>query len=525
MKIPKKHIDALNELVEKYTNQGLYGKIFEPAYEAYILSAKYNYIKGKAKAACGLSGYSIKIQEYDEAIRFADESIELSKLIGDKVLESDALTCSAHSFALKGDDNAALVQYQRAMDIACQTDDKPLQYNYIMNLASFYGRIGDREMAMRTAKQAIMVAEGSEEHSTLTWLYNEYATFQQNGGDYAEAHYWYMRALEYADSEPNKSFVGDLYTSLAGLLGKLGNLKQKEEYLNRALELHISNENPIGQAIVLHCQGDTHKELGLYEQALDCYNRSFAIARINSFIEIEQFVLTKIGALYHTLGEYERAVSFFEEAMSFTPNVHDVTVKIYLWISIGDTYAALGSTEKAIEYYTTTASNSKAAGIHTAEIQSLAKLSELFEKKGDYTYGLQYAEESWQCRQDIHNADHSNRLKNITLKAELDQIQQEKEVQSIKQQAIAQELERKNAELQYAALLSAEREQMIESILKQIHLEQAESNREERKLFKELESIVGSNKKIASSTFERQFNEQFPDFLTRITAQFPSLTP
>ncbi len=524
MKIPKKHIDTLNELAEKYTNEGLYGKILEPAQEAYTLSTKYKYIKGKAKAAFGLSGYSIKIQQYDEAIRYADEAIDLADVTDDKILESDALTCSGHAFALKGDYETALVRYKRAVDIACQTDDKPLQYNYIMNLAGFYGRLGNNELAMRTAKQAIMVAEGSEEHTTLTWLYNEYATFQQNGGDYAEAHYWYMRALEYADSEPNKSFVGDLYTSLAGLHGKLGNPKLKEEYLNRALELHIQNENPVGQAIVLHVQGDSSKDMGFYEQALDYYNRSLAIARTNEFTEIEQFVLTKLGALYHILGEYDKAVSLFEEAMSLSPKVHDATVKIYLWLCVADTYAALGLTEKAIEYFKVTAANAKTAGIPIAEIQSLAKLSELFEKGGDYTSALRYAEQSWQCQQDIHNADHSNRLKNITLKSELTKIEQEKEIQSIKQRTVTLELERKTAELQYSALLSAEREQMIQSILKQIHLEQATATREERKLFKELESIVGSNASIAVNTFEQQFNEQFPDFIEKITIRFPSLT-
>ncbi len=150
-------------------------------------------------------------------------------------------------------------------------------------------------------------------------------------------------------------------------------------------------------------------------------------------------------------------------------------------------------------------------------IQSLAKLSELFEKEGDYIAALEYAERSWQSQQDIHNADHSNRLKNITLKAELDLIEQEREVQAIKQQVIIQELERKNAELQYAALQSAEREQMIQSILKQIHMEQDSASREELKLFKELESIAGSNMMTDAKSFENQFNEQFPEFLHHLT--------
>lgn len=235
------------------------------------------------------------------AIAFSVEARELSRLIGDKQGELDALATIEKVF----DEN------RRQITIARTRNDKSAEVGAVLNLCNSYSLSGQKYKAIQ--------------------CYNSVIPYY-------------------------KSILGDYYA--AGLLQTvgleltwLGEYQQALDYHNQALKAFGGK----GKAIQLTNTGYIYSLIGDMQKAIDCYNQSLKISRDTaggSNKYSEALTLTAIGFAYFSMGDVQKALEYYSQALPITQAIKRPREEGMTLGAIGLAYNALGERQKALDFLT-----------------------------------------------------------------------------------------------------------------------------------------------------------------------------
>lgn len=227
----------------------------------------------------------ILIFEYQKALEFANELIELHKIKGDNRELFSSLMLAGKCYVRMDKNLKALQIFQEAEQIAIQG-----KFTDCIAWSRFYlGVVNFKLGNLKTAEEI---------HSENIKLY-----FSIN---------------DIYGSLGSKQKLGDIYL-LAGKFGKAYDLFF-DAYEHRAYMFGSRGENHL---IATHYEnlGKIFFHAGNYTQALDYFDQAIKITQENNFDELKYQILYSKGLCYFQLDSMEKASSHFNDAMYF----HDKT--------------------------------------------------------------------------------------------------------------------------------------------------------------------------------------------------------
>ena len=269
----------------------------------------------------------------DSALLFATQGMQLTTRMHWKKGIAAFYTCFGNAYSTKGEQDAALSNYHKALVINTEEKDTVNQAIGYNNLGTVANAKSDFVAAAAYFSQALHLGEASRNYYTIGLANSNLALVYRMQEDY-------LTAMKYARQSVAAYGVIEDYNMMANVLSNIGMLFQKQQrydsayqYYQQSLQLSRNNDNKAEEATVLNSLSQYFAALKNYEQALDYGLQSKALWEVVD-PEYENAInnLGMIGSLYlqqfNGTGRYDRsllksAIDYLTEAIALCKTHHN----------------------------------------------------------------------------------------------------------------------------------------------------------------------------------------------------------
>ncbi len=342
--------------------------------------------------------------KYDEARRYTDEALALSRRSGDRAGEARALRSLGFCNSRRGN-------YRQA--IRCFSDARAI-----------YEELSDSEGVAKCINCL------GTEHYRL--------------GDYDQSLAFFLQALkEYEDRKDAKGVSG-VHTNIGVIHEKLGEFEKALTYYDTALavmEKHVSDREA---AATLTNIGNVYTSTRSFEKALDCHFRALALKEKLANPALVADSLLNIGELYCKKGDYERALEYGHKALKIAEEINEPETLCYVLHNLGVAHKHLGHFDKAIARLEKSLRIARDLKAKYPQQENYRRLSEVHAERGDYKRALEYHMQSTQVERRLINEEKNKTISELQVRYETDRKDHEAEVYRLK--TVALEKARKSAD-------------------------------------------------------------------------------
>ncbi|MDA0267813.1 MAG: tetratricopeptide repeat protein, partial [Cyanobacteria bacterium] len=314
---------------------------------------------GEALNRLGLAYQSLG--EYQRAIDFQQQSLEISREIGDRKGEANSLNNLAIAYHYLGKYQRAIDFQQQSLEISREIGDRKGEANSLSNLGSAYHSLGDYQRAIDFYQQFLEIKrEIGDSHDKATSL-NNLGNAYQSLGDYRRAIDFHQQSL--------------------------------------AIKREIGDRN--GEADSLNNLGNAYQSLGEYRRTIDFHQQSLAIKREIGDRHGEAQSLNNLGAAYQSLGEYRRAINFHQQSLAIKREIGDRNGEANALNNLGAAYQSLGEYRRSIDFHQQSSLITRETGDRKGEADSLNNLGAACQSLGEYLRAIDFYEQSLVIKREI----------------------------------------------------------------------------------------------------------------------------
>lgn len=267
--------------------------------------------------------------DYDKALEIFRECQYRSEKIGDRAIETFAVSNLGNIHLAQGSYDAALEYYQQSLTIARELGDKFNEKAILLNTGSVHYGKGEYDQALLYYTKSLNIASDlgdqrgeGEAYYTLGMIHDEKA-------DYYQALDSYRRSLELFRNigEKNRELypligIGLIYT-------RNGNRDEAFENLNLSLQIAREVGDKHSEIYALIYIGDLYYQMMQNERALQYYQRSLERAKSIGDRYIEGLAYQNLGSLMVQEGKYDESLYYFNSACDIWLELDDIPN--YLW--------------------------------------------------------------------------------------------------------------------------------------------------------------------------------------------------
>ncbi|MBI1760535.1 MAG: CHAT domain-containing protein [Acidobacteria bacterium] len=288
--------------------------------------------------------------EYEQAAEVSNQSIALSRSLGDLNGESNALMCLGEAYIHLNDYAQALEAFQRALPL-WQTQGKGATWGVgwtFHSMATCYHLLGERRKAV----------------------------------EYGEAAFKAYQAVDYNQHEHNRGSAGSV-TNLGRAYLALGEIQKAIDALNLGLEYWRKAAEVWGEARVYYYFGDLYFTLGDLPAATENYQQALAKWRISNDPNDIGNVLRSLGRVYLKSADYAAAARCLNEALELGRKYKQRRGEAEALALFGQLYSATAEKPQALEHYQQALALWREIGARSGEAATLTGLGEVHQALGD----------------------------------------------------------------------------------------------------------------------------------------------
>lgn len=298
--------------------------------------------------------YQARVEsEFAQILQYSDETLSLSRQLGDKSLEAQALNTIGKISYKRGQPDAALKEYERALLLLRGMPPQSVEAQLRLDIGSVYSDWGDLRKALENYRLALSLWETLKQPagqaSALTNIGRVYTLM----GERQQALGHQLKALALLER------IGDLFGQ-AKTLNNLGYvyevLGEKELALDcylQALQLYQDRRLnlPGGQGLTMQYIGNLYESLGETAKAQEKYEGYLAIARSLKSEMMEADALNRLGVLFSATGKAALALEHYRRALPSYQKAENRRGQAYVLNNMGHLFDVTGKKHEALEYY------------------------------------------------------------------------------------------------------------------------------------------------------------------------------
>lgn len=469
---------------------------------------------------------------FSESVKYANESIKLSRMKNEKHTLTEALSSAALS-------QMRLVQYDSArflMDEAKSLSEE-LNFTEIMpsilnNLAAIEHQLGNKKEAILIYQQLAEFYESNVKKEALSVVYNNIAEINKSIKNYSAANENYRQAINLSVGSLSHRQTMMQYSNYANCLLEQDSLTEAQSYFSKALEIKELSGDTFLLAVVYSSLGKLSLRQNKFEMALAYLDSSIQLCLINDY----RFGLLKNrieeAKVYVGQRKFPKAIQILNESLKEADSMNKPNEKIVIYDQYYLIYKELGDFNLSLHYL---------------EAKFKIQDSLIIDEKNQNILYLQSKYEKEKREKEIVSLQQSiliqkNKSRYFWLSALIAILAfssiiyflilkkrkknlQHKLVQN-ENSLLKKDIEYKNKELASNALLLANSFEQIISFVKQIdelYPYADASTREELKKIQGELSVKLPNQ--AWDEFQDKFEQVHQDFFIKLKTKCPSLTP
>ncbi|MBL8004722.1 MAG: tetratricopeptide repeat protein [Candidatus Kapabacteria bacterium] len=218
---------------------------------------------------------------------------------------------------------------------------------------------------------------------------------------YEEAKTLAFELLRVIDIHNDSESLASLYNYLGLIHSDLSDLKQAEEYLEKALSINKRLNNEVGISANLSNLGIVFNSYSHFSKAKEYYESA---KEINERIGRKDFLahnLNNIGIIYKLLSDYAKALEYLEKSLQINEEIGNKYGVGNVLGSIGNVYNELHDYNKAISYFEKAIIFFESIGYKVGIAAALGNIGTNYYRLTHYTLAIEYCHKSLQINEEI----------------------------------------------------------------------------------------------------------------------------
>ena len=423
----KDKIEILNNISSNYWEYSLDSSLYfanEALNLAHIVQDK----KGISDAYNKIGNiYSLQ-NESELALDFFQKCLEIRLEINNSQEITDIYHDIANEYISKSDYQKAIENFDKALEESIKRNDKKDISSCYHSIAYAYSEQSQYKEAIEFYMKSINISQQLNDEITLARIYNGLGNVYSEISSYDEALKYYLNALEIFQKMDDLGGISSMYNNLGIVYSSLKDNDQALEYYQKTLEMDIKSGYKEGQSIAYNNAGTAYDEKGDKEKALEYYNKSLELNKELESIDGIAMALNNIGLVYLDLGEYDKAYTNLKESTELAIEINDT-------YSLANNYNNLAKLFLRQKQYNKSQNNlnlaiylSKQINVKEWLVESYDLYSQLYAELNDYKKALEYYKLYSEMNDSIFTSESSNRITEMQIKYETDNLETENEL-------------------------------------------------------------------------------------------------
>lgn len=214
-------------------------------------------------------------------------------------------------------DEIALIHYQQQLEIALIIKDREQEGMALEGLGSAYGRLGQFQTSIKIFHQALKVAReiGDSEIKllNLTSLYSNYIEMEQGNRDIISL---LQQQLEISRQANNLRSCWVILNNIGNAYYLLKDYQNSIKFFQEALEIIREIGDRFGEIITLNGLGATYSFLGQHQAAIDCHFPALIISHQIGDRYMESNISSNLSYCYGCLKQHQKAIRYSKLALN-----------------------------------------------------------------------------------------------------------------------------------------------------------------------------------------------------------------
>jgi len=360
---------------------------------------------------------------------------------------ADLFLVAGEAHRLLGDYRKAIQQFEQALHLYRSNGPLSKQADCLHKIGTCYIYLTEPVTGLSNLLEGLNIREKLAESLPIAHSLNALGVLFLNADDYEQALNYFLRASEYIPADGDRSLLGSIHNNMGEIHFILIDYHKALEHFNKSLELRDRKDDRIGLAYTHNNLGNTHVELGDYFTG---FRHLFQALELRQDIKNKKEIansLLNIGIAYDRQGEYSKAVRNLTQALRLAESTGSSAHVAAVHKFLGMSYAHLGKLDAALTSFEQALSLSRGLALRRNEYQVLEQMALLYEEKKQFLKALQHLRYCHAIHEDILGAERQRAIARVELRVQIDALQKQKELQSLRAEKAEHELELRSKQL------------------------------------------------------------------------------
>jgi tetratricopeptide (TPR) repeat protein/serine phosphatase RsbU (regulator of sigma subunit) len=331
----------------------------------------------------------------DSAFYFAQLELDFATEKELKKNMAAALNTQGVSFALRSDYDKAIIYYTQSLNIQEEIGDKSGIANALNNIGIIYKRQGDYDTAieyytksLKIRKESDLLDEQPGGKKQIAKTLNNIGHIYKRKGDYAKAIDYYAQSLSIREEIGDKKGIASAIGAIGLIYKHQGDLDKAIEYCNRSLVIGEEIKDISGIANSLNSLGLINNEQGNYAQAIEYHTKSLIIEEGRGNKSSIAISLHNIASNYNDQGETDKAMEYYKKSLSIREEIGDKSGIAHSLTNIGNIYYEQNQHAKALNYGKRSLAIAQSIGATRAVKNAAQLLWKVYKRSNKFAEGL-----------------------------------------------------------------------------------------------------------------------------------------
>ena len=403
-----------------------------------------------------------------------EEQCEINLKLGELALSENKVQTAVQAF------NEALLIYRDQKDL-------PNQIHTLKRLGNVYDQIGDHSTALEYRHGCVRAAEELKEDRTLGIIYCDLAITNSHLDKHSRSLEHFCRALELFRTAGDHTLEVRTLSNLTNAYAQCGNTEAALQCGAKALTIYDALGDQNGLGTTLLSLSNIHEEQGNIDECHDMRIKARDLFEGTGNLQGECSAMLALGSLYQKMNNHHYAIHVLEHCTL--------------------TAQELGDPEREYAAHELLARSYEAVGDDRRALQSMKRWTSLYNKARGH-------------QEEKHVTE-------LHARFDLERAQKDREILRLKNNELQADMQRKTAEFTSLMLRMLEKSRLLNEIQEIIAEVANEVDAPFKKSLDEVSAkIKGSHDSEQDwKAFEQQFAQVYGDFLPRLLARYPKLTP
>ncbi|MEA5574026.1 CHAT domain-containing tetratricopeptide repeat protein [Calothrix sp. UHCC 0171] len=330
-----------------------------------------------------------------------EKALQIYRQIKDRTGEAQALGNLGNAYYILGDYRKAIDFHQQSLVIFRQIGDRAGEGRSLGNLGVAYNALGEYQKAIEFHQQRLKIAKELGDRPGIASALSNLGSVYFSLGEYQKAIEFHQQRLAISKELGDRSGVGKALLNLGNVYYYQGEFPKAIDFYQQALTIFPQIGDRRGEGLVLGNLGAVYSSLGEYQKAIKLYQQSLAIATEIGDRAQQATRLNNLGNAYSDLGEPQKTVEFLQQALKVFQQIGDRPGEGNVLGSLGNAYYSQGDYKQAIDFHQQSLAIFKKIGDRSGEGGALGGLGNIYNSLGEYQKAIEFHQQRLQISKQI----------------------------------------------------------------------------------------------------------------------------